>query len=237
MVKTKITAIVSDYDGTLTLDRGSGNSPAIHRELEHTLVQITKQIPVCILSRSDYHFLRDKVPFANIVSCILGIETLVLGGVQGERMRKVKTYRSMLSRDSLGKNSLILNELVCSVEKAFPELRTARRFTHDGLLASITIDWRHLKNYRTNSKSIKEFVGRVLFTKSGNYSSSIFTQTYDSCPFLDVHSVKCDKNNGFDSVVAELGKSSPEEKVVLKRYCLLEIRRTTTPHFGKQAFQ
>jgi hypothetical protein len=40
------------------------------------LSEISKDIPVCIVSTKVFGFLHDKVRFARIVSCIMGIETI-----------------------------------------------------------------------------------------------------------------------------------------------------------------
>jgi hydroxymethylpyrimidine pyrophosphatase-like HAD family hydrolase len=75
----QISAILSDYDGTLcptTSVRSKEN--IIPEELENILWDISEKIPICIVSSKDFGFLHNKTKFASIVSCMLGIETLVL---------------------------------------------------------------------------------------------------------------------------------------------------------------
>ena len=76
----QISAILSDYDGTLcpTSNAKDFKSNKIPVELDDTLSEISKDIPVCVVSSKDYDFLCDKTRFARIVSCIMGIETIVL---------------------------------------------------------------------------------------------------------------------------------------------------------------
>lgn len=76
----QISAILSDYDGTLcsasnVTDSSSNKIPV---ELDATLSEISKDIPVCVISSKDFGFLCDKIKFARIVSCIMGIETIIL---------------------------------------------------------------------------------------------------------------------------------------------------------------
>ena len=73
----QISAILSDYDGTLCPTSNTKDFK-IPLELEDTLSEISKDIPVCVVSSKDYDFLCDKTRFARIVSCIMGIETIVL---------------------------------------------------------------------------------------------------------------------------------------------------------------
>lgn len=77
MCAKKIVAILSDYDGTLC-PTGSVKNKAgtIPEELEQVLWRISRQIPVCIISSKDYHFLHPRTKFASVLSCIMGIETI-----------------------------------------------------------------------------------------------------------------------------------------------------------------
>lgn len=80
----KIKAIFSDYDGTLVpavdVKNTKTNAAAvIPAELEGLLKKVSAEIPVSIISTKDYEFLRNKTTtFAWVLSCIMGIETLVL---------------------------------------------------------------------------------------------------------------------------------------------------------------
>ncbi len=73
----KVSAIFSDSDGTL-VPAQVGNSMAntIPNELEKELWNVAYNIPVCIISSKDYYFLKDKVRFSKILSCIIGIEII-----------------------------------------------------------------------------------------------------------------------------------------------------------------
>ena len=81
MKKRQIDAILSDYDGTLcstTSVRSSINIvDTIPQELEQILRRISEHIPVCIISSKDFLFLHKRTRFADILSCVLGIETVV----------------------------------------------------------------------------------------------------------------------------------------------------------------
>jgi hydroxymethylpyrimidine pyrophosphatase-like HAD family hydrolase len=81
----RIDAILSDYDGTLcptsslSQDNSSNsNNNRIPERLEKILWNISEKIDVCIVSSKDFDFLHHRTKFAKILSCIMGIETLVL---------------------------------------------------------------------------------------------------------------------------------------------------------------
>ena len=79
----KIDAILSDYDGTLcptsSISQDNSNSSSrIPERLETIIWNISEKIDVCIVSSKDFSFLHRRTKFAKILSCIMGIETLVL---------------------------------------------------------------------------------------------------------------------------------------------------------------
>ena len=79
----KIDAILSDYDGTLcptsSISQDNSNSSSrIPERLEKIIWNISEKIDVCIVSSKDFGFLHRRTKFAKILSCIMGIETLVL---------------------------------------------------------------------------------------------------------------------------------------------------------------
>ncbi len=216
----KVVAIISDYDGTLaptSAIRSGGSKNRIPEHLEKLLFKISEQIPVCILSSKDYLFLHDKVPFANIISCILGIETVV---VNRHSLSSSGVGKNLLSRhllvkdsDSLGTNDQILNNLARDVASHFPEIDIERKFTLDGVLAGVTFDWRNQKDDWTKySALISNHIRELLFSSSSFSSSdpppTLNLQVYASHPFVDVYAVECDKGMGFDCIVKELSYHS-----------------------------
>jgi hypothetical protein len=78
----KIDAILSDYDGTLcptsSISQDNSNSSIIPERLETIIWNISEKIDICIVPSKDFSFLHRRTKFAKILSCIMGIETLVL---------------------------------------------------------------------------------------------------------------------------------------------------------------
>jgi trehalose-6-phosphatase len=134
--KLRISAILSDYDGTLcptTSNRkhrnGSGrfsNSGKIPEDLEKTLLKVSKRIPICIISSKDFSFLHETIGrFTNVLSCILGIET-VIHKVHNDTNHNdldciiIRSLALTLENQVLRKNSAILKgmiEKVSSIER------------------------------------------------------------------------------------------------------------------------
>jgi trehalose-6-phosphatase len=81
MERKQVNAILSDYDGTLCSTTSVRDNislvDTISRELEQILFHVSELIPICIVSSKDFAFLHKRAKFANILSCVLGIETVI----------------------------------------------------------------------------------------------------------------------------------------------------------------
>ncbi len=217
----RISAIISDYDGTLcpTVSVNS-NDNQIPQDLLNILWKIAEKIPICIISSKDFGFLRKKIEFAKIVACMLGIEVFhVFRGTEGSQNRlqnntipvegpvsnAVCKYFLSKARKVL-QNSLLLNELGNIVLQEFQGLVVEHKVTYvDKILAAITIDYRHIQKweqYKTNiepelKKTVRKFIDSTL-------PNELYLQSYSDHPFLDVYSFKCDKGEVMGSMIRSL---------------------------------
>ena len=116
----QISAILSDYDGTLcsTNNMRDFSSNKIPVELDARLSEISRDIPVCVMSSKDFGFLYDKIPFARIVSCIMGIETINVKRQVGNELIHINNDSNVLfdthlitDIDTLTDNSVLLTSL------------------------------------------------------------------------------------------------------------------------------
>lgn len=235
----QIAAILSDYDGTVCPTSSvKTQDNAIPEELNNILWDLSETIPVCIVSSKDFDFLHKRTKFANIVSCILGIETLLL-----KRHRKATTetttYNSISTATSitdcnnfncivdhhlqaedeiLQHNSKILDCLADGILSTFKDVTVERKFiTNNDTLAGITIDWRQLRDWKS-FKKISEPLLKKTITKQRKLSfnsNTLYTQTYTTHPFIDVYAVKCNKGMAFDHVTSEIPQAKHKRHKVL----------------------
>ena len=128
--------------------------------MEKKLWDISKDIPLCIISSKDYYFLYNKVKFSTIVSCILGIEIVnnkrVVEDVnfKNDNLKQnhsPDTTNSILFVDKkiLKKNSILLEELKEQIFKNYKDLEIESKYTfsENKILSGITIDGRNLSNW------------------------------------------------------------------------------------------
>jgi hydroxymethylpyrimidine pyrophosphatase-like HAD family hydrolase len=76
LMRSRINAILSDYDGTLSPTRTiRSNMESIPKQLEGILWGIAQTIPVCIISSKDYHFIHDKALSFKLTAAMTILQT------------------------------------------------------------------------------------------------------------------------------------------------------------------
>src|SRR5919112_539050 len=171
----KISAIVSDYDGTLCPTSSLYSNNYIPQDLYNILFDISKCIPIGIISSKDFNFIGPNVHFAKIISCIMGVETFIF-----------------------------LERLSSVISKNFNDIKIFKKYTYrEKYLAGISIDYRHLLNWENFKFSIEprildkiqEFI--TIYSLSTN---NFHIQSYLTHPFIDVYSIHYNKGNILTSI-------------------------------------
>jgi hydroxymethylpyrimidine pyrophosphatase-like HAD family hydrolase len=222
-MQTRINAVLSDYDGTLSpTNTLRSNVESIPEQLEGVLWEISQSIPVGIISSKDYHFLHPRTGFARILSCILGVET-ISHRIHKEASIEIEEgdnysdppscvrerYILPNSQKILQRNSVLLSKLAESIELEFKaNVIVERKFTSDRhFLAGITFDYRHLKDWKSYKNRLEPSLKEIILKyKSFSLSpmSDLYVQTYRSHPFMDVYALYCDKGMAFDLVADDI---------------------------------
>jgi HAD superfamily hydrolase (TIGR01484 family) len=245
-LQMRIDAILSDYDGTLCPTSSlrsqytSNSSNRIPDTLQTILWNISEKIDVCIVSSKDFGFLHPRTKFAKVLSCIMGIETIVLKrhkleALMGEnrddneynrssnsnidnnttnisfaecndKLQCILSSHTLSNKDILGESSRLLDSIADEISINFKDITIERKFTSDNeILAGITIDFRHLKDWQSYKRKteplVKEMIQRNIHSSSAHQH---YIQTYSTHPFIDVYSVRCDKGLAFDATISEL---------------------------------
>ena len=249
----QISAILSDYDGTLCPTSNTKDFK-IPLELEDTLSEISKDIPVCVVSSKDYDFLCDKTRFARIVSCIMGIETIVLESrVANDDPHSKNGSKAHLIPDitALSRNSKLLTSLGKEIAQTFSDVSIDYKYTSkERIIAGITIDYRHLEDWPSYKTKVEPlFYERIQQTKSQRSASipDLYAETYSTHPLFDIYGIKCDKGSAFDSVlrlldidrskkIMYLGDSENDNAAFAKADVSIGVRsdRRLSPHLDCQ---
>lgn len=195
---------------------------------------ISAKIPVCILSTKDFGFLRKKVQFAKIVSCIMGLEIFELAtlesraanvdidlvpnsqnylSVKGEFSNVISQYR-LLGVNKLVKNSVLLKRLSDKIEKEFQDISIEPKFNYvDGILAAISLDYRQIQKWEHYKTNIEPYILNSIQQFVLSLPNDLFVQTYSDHPFIDIYSMHLDKGQAIDAISHMLNLSK-EQKVL-----------------------
>jgi hydroxymethylpyrimidine pyrophosphatase-like HAD family hydrolase len=76
----KISALFTDYDGTLAPDDVPLESSRIPEEIEEPLKRLSTMIPVAIVTSKDFRFIHPRTRFASAWACVSGLEIVLQGG-------------------------------------------------------------------------------------------------------------------------------------------------------------
>jgi HAD superfamily hydrolase (TIGR01484 family) len=237
----KISALLSDYDGTLCPCSVNPNEDTMPERLNDVLFDISEKIPVCIVSSKDFGFLHKRIKFANILSCILGIETLHLKNHLNAKMMTMQNaetttatttitdcnnfsciadHHILVNDRILQQNSRILDCLANDILLNFKDVSIERKYiSNNQILAGITIDWRHLQDWESFKKTSEPLLKKAIEKqqKLSFNGNTLYIQTYATHPFIDVYAVKCDKGMAFDNIASEISyiKGKGQKRIIM----------------------
>lgn len=222
MTRKRVQAILSDYDGTLvpTANVKNAGTNAIPVELEQILSNISSEIPVSVISTKDFEFLKKKTVFARALSCMMGIETLFLTD-HHPTSRTIEKRILNADPTALQLKSAALEEIAEEVImcKEFSAILIERKHTSDGILAGLTMDWRHQQlgdEWSYYRRAINHFLsGVVANLNKAPLAMGVYIQKYSEHPFVDIYSIECNKGVAFDTIISELGYISIDGKHAL----------------------
>jgi len=240
----QITAIFSDYDGTLSptanlySDNKTGRltNHSIQMQLNRVLGQISSRRTIAIISTKDFNFLHDKTRFANIISCMMSIETLILKRINLEKCYKNRcVQKSILNTnvEILNKNSKKLESIIDRISLKFNNVSIYRKLTFErNLLAGVTIDWRQLDYWKSTKIKIEQAALRISNEINDSSAYPLFVQTYSSHPFVDIYSTMCSKGLAYDNI-CKIMHNSNLHKFTNKNILYLGDSENDNPAFRK----
>jgi hypothetical protein len=168
MQRKQIDAILSDYDGTLcsttSVRGGIGLVDTIPKDLERILFHISQRIPVCIISSKDFVFLHKKTRFANILSCVLGIETVIHNSHYGSNNNDKMNNSCVMCQDLIASsyllmdNSKLLHEIIeiLQTHNHYKDIIIEKKYTSNReILIGLTIDYGHLEDWQSFKDNIE----------------------------------------------------------------------------------
>lgn len=216
----QISAILSDYDGTLspTINLNSSGKTNIltnHRtqtDLDKILWEISSKRIIAVVSTKDFNFLHERTTFANIISCMMSIETIILEHTDiGISYKKKCVQKSILNVgvEILRKNCQKIESIIDGISLKFKDVSIYRKLTYKrNLLGGVTFDWRQLDDWNSIRKKVEQHILRTSNVFDNNSEYPLFVQKYSSHPFIDIYSAICSKGIAYDNIKKIIHDSS-----------------------------
>jgi len=188
----KISAIFSDYDGTLSQLESRREEAVLSPILRRLLVKASKEITLAIVTTKDLSFIRERVPFAHGISASCGLEMQV-----GE-----KTMLDDRVREPHQQLENVYQEILKKVLQARDNLVIERKESDDEHLIGFCLDWRLARNW----DEAKRIAAPLL-----DYARKQGLHVIESnvSPFANVFPMKIDKGEAFEKLKKELGVQGP----------------------------
>jgi HAD superfamily hydrolase (TIGR01484 family) len=184
----KISAIFSDYDGTLSQLESRREDAVLSPMLRRLLTKVSKSITLGIVTTKDLSFIRDRVPFAHGISASCGLEMQVGEKIfLDERVREPnqqleKTYQELLKKVLQARDNLVIE----------------RKEAEDEHLIAFCVDWRLARNWDEAKR-----IAAPLLTYCR--AQGLFVIESDVSPFANVYPTKVDKGEAFGKLKDTLG--------------------------------
>lgn len=170
-------ALFTDFDGTLVPPEMVRRDPSLPLELDLALRELSRKIPLAVVTTKDCAFVEPRVPYARAYACINGIEVRAGGYVAvAEGLKAAELDRLLQSARRLD---------------AFVEVKRTR----DGRLAGVTIDWR---DRGEPPRGLEE----VLAEAEG---LGLRVLRYSGHPFVDIYGADRNKGDAVRLLKALLG--------------------------------
>ena len=180
-----VECLSTDYDGTISPMDVVRNESHVPLKTRVMLSEISRSLPILIITMKDLHFVMPRTPFARAWSAIGGLEMQI-----GRRVLMRESLESKLSTISHA-----LDYARTRIAAAGGEIEEKQ--DSEGRTVAFCVDWRRAKN---------QSAARLEAERIAKFSESLELRVlrYENQPFYDVYPVVPDKGAALQEALSEL---------------------------------
>jgi len=179
----KLSAIFSDYDGTLSQLESRREDAVLSPILRRLLTKTSKYVTLGIITTKDLSFIRERVPFAHGISASCGLEMQI-----GE-----KTWLDERVHEPHQTLENAYQEILKKVLQARDNLVIERKESEDEHLIGFCVDWRLARNWDEAKRIAAPLLDYA--RKQG-----LYVVESEISPFANVFPMKIDKGEAFEKL-------------------------------------
>ena len=166
--KVKISALFSDYDGTLAPDDVPIAESRISPETDRALRSVARQVPFALITMKDFDFISGMTSYASGWACVGGLEVVL-----GTGLSEVRRHGRGLGR-----------VLDVAVQALGDQVRIEKKMGTDGELLGFSMDWRGRPRPRP---------AKVAGVLAEALKNKVTVNEYPSQPYIDFLAAPPDK--------------------------------------------
>lgn len=180
-----VKCLSADYDGTISPIKVARSESHVPLQTRVMLAQISKSLPVSIVTMKDLHFVVSRTPFAHAWSAIGGLETQV-----GKKVLRRECLEAKLPFVSKALDYAKSQTSTTGIE--IEEKRDSL-----GRTIAFCLDWRRAKNQHEAEQEADRIT---------DYSRDLglYVFKYENQPFYDVYPIAPDKGKALQEMLNEL---------------------------------